>query len=170
MQGICFIDPFFHLIIKGKKTQIRRLVSSSGKPKYKKDETVYLKEPYLATINLFPCENRVIYKFEYDNPPNYYWENKLFMPQKYARCFIKITDVRTEQLQNISAEDCVREGIEEFEGFYFCPSGCFITPDYGNILTPQTAYAALINKINGKRTWERNPLVYVYDFVLKALS
>ena len=32
--------------------------------------------------------------------------------------------------------------------------------------TPQEAYAALIDKINGKGTWESNPYVWAYDFEL----
>ena len=30
--------------------------------------------------------------------------------------------------------------------------------------TPKEAYAALIDKINGKNTWDSNPFVWVYDF------
>ena len=30
----------------------------------------------------------------------------------------------------------------------------------------QQVYAALIDKISGKGTWERNPWVYAYDFKL----
>lgn len=32
--------------------------------------------------------------------------------------------------------------------------------------TPRKAYAALIDKISGKGTWERNPWVFVYNFKL----
>lgn len=32
--------------------------------------------------------------------------------------------------------------------------------------TPQEAYAALIDRINGKGTWESNPFVWVYDYEL----
>lgn len=32
--------------------------------------------------------------------------------------------------------------------------------------TPREAYAALIDKISGKGTWESNPWVIVYDFEL----
>ena len=35
-----------------------------------------------------------------------------------------------------------------------------------NVKTPHEAYAALIDKISGKGTWERNPYVFVYDFEL----
>lgn len=32
--------------------------------------------------------------------------------------------------------------------------------------TPRKAYAELIDKINGKGTWKRNPYVFVYNFKL----
>lgn len=33
-------------------------------------------------------------------------------------------------------------------------------------VTPREPYAKLIDKISGKGTWERNPLVFVYEFEL----
>lgn len=32
--------------------------------------------------------------------------------------------------------------------------------------SPKFAYAALIDKVSGKGTWESNPYVFVYDFEL----
>jgi hypothetical protein len=36
----------------------------------------------------------------------------------------------------------------------------------GNFCTSREAYAALIDSINGKGTWESNPFVWIYDFKL----
>lgn len=33
-------------------------------------------------------------------------------------------------------------------------------------MKPREAYAALIDRISGKGTWESNPYVFVYDFEL----
>ena len=33
-------------------------------------------------------------------------------------------------------------------------------------VTPREAYAALIDRLNGKGTWASNPIVWVYDFEL----
>ena len=152
-------------------------------PRYKVGETVYLKEPY----HVFDEENNLcLYKY----PPKEDWmtdkefsdivhslselkgwHNKLFMPEKYARYFIKITNVRAERLQDISEEDCIREGITSY---LLDPSKAYThikeygIKDYmGGFNTPQEAYAALINKINGKDTWDNNPWVWVYDYELK---
>jgi hypothetical protein len=140
------------------------------KPKYKPGEKLYLKEPY------YICPDKILHKYngaviglyEANGIPakEQKWQNKMFMPAKYARYFIEITGVRAERLQEISDEDCIKEGIDEYKGCYFSPIGCYIAPDYWNIKTPQNAYAALIDKINGKGTFAKNPFVWVYDFKL----
>ena len=38
--------------------------------------------------------------------------------------------------------------------------------EWTDFRTPQEAFAILIDKINGKGTWESNPYVWVYDFEL----
>lgn len=87
---------------------------------------------------------------------------------------IRITDVRVERLQDISDEDCIAEGIYKDDGkTHFNGYAFQITRDqYGNMLskqwysTPREAYAALIDRISGKGTFERNPYVFVYEFEL----
>ena len=39
-------------------------------------------------------------------------------------------------------------------------------PKGNRYTTPREAYAALIDKLSGKGTWESNPYVFVYDFEL----
>lgn len=187
MKGICFTDPLFHKVVKGEKTQTRRGAThqhfsyselSNVKqgvyihpaiPKYKVGEKVYLKEPYSIIADY---EKGLITKYKFDYPASFShkWSNKLFMPESAARYFIEITAVRAERLQDISAGDCMKEGIE------YSPEAVPIGYPFGaefpynngfhNYTTAKEAYAALINKINGKGTWEKNPFVWVYDFKL----
>jgi hypothetical protein len=131
------------------------------KPRYKIGETVFLKEPYdrsyipeigekydnpLSAAGDPKCW-KTIYRFDgiYIDAE---WNNKLFMPAKYARHFIKITDVCCERLQDISDEDCIAEGIIKV------------------YTTPQAAYAEIIDRIHGKGTWKSNPYVHVYTYKL----
>jgi hypothetical protein len=138
--------------------------SKEFKPRYKPGETLYLKEPYS-----FDMEDSVVYKYNALEMPNYQWENKLFMPAEYARHFIKITGVRAERLQDISDEDCMKAGIEaydyyeEYIGSNFCSYSNGIKDGFEYSCE---AYAALIDSISGKGTWESNPFVWVYDFKL----
>lgn len=83
--------------------------------------------------------------------------------------WIRITKVRIQRLQDISDNDCIKEGIFEDSGDDKFPPSIFYDFE-GNkddgFDTPREAYAALIDKINGKGTWESNPYVWVYEFEL----
>jgi hypothetical protein len=95
------------------------------------------------------------------------WSNKMFVRADLMPHQIQITDIRLEKLQDISEDDCLKEGVLE----QFRPQSMSCKFYIPNILdldfsTPKEAFAALIDKINGKGTWERNPYVIVYEFKL----
>lgn len=108
------------------------------------------------------------YKREHENLAG--WNNKMFTNTKMPFATIKITKIRVERLQDISDEDCLKEGIIEHTAeiipnyppyTQYC---CGISEVFCD--TPRQAFAALIDKINGNGTWESNPYVWVYDFEL----
>ena len=81
---------------------------------------------------------------------------------------IKITDVRVERLQDISDEDCLREGIlfhpnDSPDIYYFFDK---VSSLWNGFNTARKAYATLIDKVGKKGTWASNPYVFVYDFEL----
>ena len=97
------------------------------------------------------------------------YENKMFVRSDLMPHRIRITDIQLQRLNNISDEDCMREGITkgDFKDFpqqmYFPYKGC---KDTEVMWTPQGAFSILIDKICGKGTWDSNPWVYVYTFEL----
>ena len=97
------------------------------------------------------------------------YENKMFVRADLMPHRIRITDIQLQRLNNISDEDCIREGITkgDFKDFpqqmYFPYKGC---KDTEVMWTPQGAFSILIDKICGKGTWDSNPWVYVYTFEL----
>ena len=97
------------------------------------------------------------------------WNNKMFVRADYMLHRIRINKVRIQRLQEISDNDCIKEGIFEDSGDDKFPPSIFYDFE-GNkddgFDTPREAYAALIDKINGKGTWESNPYVWVYEFEL----
>lgn len=108
------------------------------------------------------------------------WTNKMFVKAELMPHRIRITRVRLQLLQDISDEDCLKEGIyyDEKNGksvgypfavpFYYTFKGAFNTKT-GRMLhwtTPREAYTVLIDRVSGKGTWERNPYVLAYDFEL----
>ena len=105
------------------------------------------------------------------------WTNKMFVRANLMKRHIRITDVKVERLRDISEEDCLKEGIIFIESAsimgedaYFFAVKRKVGQMYDNILkffsSPQRAYADLIDKINGKGTWESNPWVVAYSFEL----
>ena len=148
----------------------------SAQPRYKVGEKVYLKEEFCFDGII---KNLIYYKYDNldwrDLPTYPRWKNKIFMPEKYARYFIEITGVRCERLQDISDEDCLKEGVYPHRVFvpkindyallyHFSPE--LERKEMRGYCNARQAYAALIDKINGKGTWESNPYVWVYDFKL----
>lgn len=96
------------------------------------------------------------------------WNNKMFVRSEACKHQIRITNVRVECLQNISDEDCLKEGIE-FDGkaqSFYCGMNCSTNSKIWLGYTPREAYSALIDKVGKKGDWERNPFVFVYDFKL----
>lgn len=133
--------------------------------RYKVGEILFLKEPYFINE-----DGSIDYKF--DNKTGHKkWENKLFMPEKYARHYIRIIDKRQEYLQDITTEECLKEGIEPYS-MVVDSSLRLISTAYLNHIDGELyfhardAFAALIDEIDGKGTWDKNPIVTRYEFEL----
>ena len=97
------------------------------------------------------------------------WNNKMFVKAEFMPHQIQITNIKLERLQDISDEDCLKEGI------------CLLKDDksinwkyYGvdkrslNILgyTPKEAFYSLIDKVSGKGTWDKESWAVVYYYKL----
>lgn len=95
------------------------------------------------------------------------WTNKRFVRADLMEETIRITDIQLQRLNNINDEDCLKEGVEKWIDCYIV-SGIMENQGKNNICfdTPREAFAALIDRISGKGTWQRNPWVYVYTFEL----
>lgn len=96
------------------------------------------------------------------------WGNKMFVKADLMPHHIKITDIKVERLQDISDEDCLKEGIIHVSTFlgqkiYHTPH---VNGSYLSTNVAQEAFAYLIDKVSGKGTWESNPFVFAYEFVL----
>nr|DAH86268.1 MAG TPA: ASCH domain protein [Caudoviricetes sp.] len=101
------------------------------------------------------------------------WTNKMFVKAELMPHHIRITDVKVERLQDISDEDCLREGVIVDDvpfvedNFHIIPTR-YIKHSRGNYwVTPRAAFAALIDKVSGRGTWNSNPLVWCYSFELE---
>lgn len=96
------------------------------------------------------------------------FNNKMFVAADMMIHQIHITDVRVERLQDISDEDCIKEGVRKVVN----ENGIYVQYYVGkgdnacSFENPREAFAHLINKVSRKYVWSENPYVFVYDFEL----
>lgn len=96
------------------------------------------------------------------------WSNKMYVHAELMPHRIRITDIKVERLQDISDEDCLKEGVlmREIRPFrtieikYHVPNTVIYKDN------PIAAFAVLIDKVSGKGTWDSNPWVFAYTFEL----
>lgn len=97
------------------------------------------------------------------------WGNKMFVKSNLMPHQIMITNIRCERLQDISTDDCMKEGIfcSHIEGFDDAFSYDATNDSKRKkwwYRTPIEAYKMLSCKLH--LHWGSNPLVFVYDFEL----
>lgn len=160
-------------------------VPKENQPAYKIGEEVAIAQKYKEIadnpffINEIAADERTPILMECEKG----WNNKMFVKASYMPHRIRITNIKVERLRHITDEDCLKEGIRLYkQGVPQCKTEVVgnidFIPPYGfddchikmfrNFDTPREAFAALIDKVSGKGTWEKNPWVFVYTFeVLK---
>lgn len=148
-------------------------------PIYRLNELLYVKEtfmPYDTIGSMVAGKRQFLYKAsfgiewsEFIEERHGEWCSPNAMTKLYARLFLRITNVRAERLQDITPEDCIREGIKpetpmHMVGFYggkqlkrAVRDGC--VNDYAELWN-----SIYLKRDNGKYSWENNPYVFVYEF------
>nr|DAE93938.1 MAG TPA: ASCH domain protein [Caudoviricetes sp.] len=168
------IDDIFDIvddciIWKDKSDNIRM----TFEPKYKVGEVVAIAQSYMD-VDQFHRKGKNAAYLEYLDSilpelklyPG--WGNKMFVKADLMPHHIKITGIKVERLQDISDEDCLKEGIIHVSTFlgqkiYHTPH---VNGSYLSTNVAQEAFAYLIDKVSGKGAWESNPFVFAYEFVL----
>ena len=150
---------------------IRERVSIDRYAKYQPGEVVAVAQSYKSVF-----EESLNYTI-----PRWHWlddhivekgfKNKMFVRASEMPHQILITDVKIERLQDISEEDCLREGLQEYfpypnvtevREFRYFKHGIVRK----SISPASKCLANLIDEICGKGTWVNNPYVFVYSFKL----
>ena len=173
-------------VLDGTKTMTRRVLKE-GTPlgnweetkkhlPHKVGEVVAIAQPYKDIIERLPMHSDAILD-EVGMPRKEFkagWTNKMFVRADLMPHHIRITDVKAEDLQDISDEDIMREGIRK-EGYaggcmycynktYIRKGNRYVEPIYNT--TPMRSFASLMYKIIGGRTWKSDPWVVAYSFEL----
>lgn len=131
-------------------------------PPYHTDDILYVRETWRKGLE------RYIYRADYSDTEKFYrggkeiemkWHPSIHMPKEAARIWLKVTDVRVERLQEISAESALTEGADK----YVHLNGKF---DENAILTSFIGiWDSTIKKSDLDRYgWNVNPWVWVIEF------
>lgn len=87
------------------------------------------------------------------------WSPSIYHPRWAARILLRVTDIRCERVQAISAEDCLAEGIE------YDPTG-LTKSELRSAVLP--IFERLWNDTNSHRLdeygWDENPWVWIIEF------
>lgn len=84
------------------------------------------------------------------------WKPSIHMSRKRSRLNLEITGLRVERLQDITEHDAYCEGVQLTDDFTGCAedlNGSYVT-----------AYEYLWKQINGEKSWDENPWVWVIEF------
>lgn len=97
------------------------------------------------------------------------WSNKMFVKSDLMPHQIIITNIRCERLQDISTDDCMKEGIYCCHMVWYHNRYSYDATNDSKRKkwwydTPIEAYKMLSCKLHFH--WNSNPLVFVYDFKL----
>lgn len=197
MKKIMFNDKYglTQAVLDGSKTMTRRIIHAENIPDdpeygyapnidaccvFSEDDVVAKSQYNLCEVVAIAQAYKDIYEkrgFDMHDPFTFVgdsagWTNKMFVKADLMPHHIKITSIRVEHLQDISDEDCLREGVRLWEDadpkYKLNPLGKLyeIAGRWDGYKSPREAFAALIGYVSGKGTWESNPLVWVYKFEL----
>lgn len=142
-------------------------VCAEKKLPYKVGEVVAVAQSYEQAYcqGNMDADDAIIRGLKYDPGMS----NKMYVRADLMPHQIRITGIRCERLQDISDAECMKEGVRvEFAKngrlmYYY-----FDIKRWREVWfdTPREAFSALIDKVSGRGTWDRNPWVVVYEFEL----
>lgn len=173
IKSILFNNEMVCAILNDRKTCTRRIAKfSSGenskrikKSPYQVGDILYVREAWNVSK-----DRQYVYKAIVTNSDNTEkpFQPSIYMPKEAARIWLKVTNIRTEHLQDMTEEDCIKEGI--------CPSyckecnapfGCDCCPDegYNEIDAFAELWDSTIKKSDlAQYGWDANPYIWVIEF------
>lgn len=170
---ILFSTSMVKSILKGDKTQTRRLIKNKNATSIQPGDILWVREMFysnpehdkaspkqLVNIGLDIFYVADLTNEEIINPVNKRKNRpSIFMPKEACRIFLEVTELRSEKLQDISDKDCMSEGIFKNEENRYGVKPAKLTWDKAI-----NAFRFLWIIIHGFDSWDENPKVWVYTF------
>ena len=196
MKKIMFNDKYglTQAVLEGRKTMTRRIIQDDVVERYSDPwdlmgncaryhfgEVVAIAQSY-NDVNSggYPVDSRyapfrtAYYSVGCVKESNGGWNNKMFVKADLMPHHIKITNVHVERLQDCSDDDILKEGVfqisapiyRHYNGIGYTFKGWTERGVECSSDTPKGAFKALIDKTCGRGTFESNPYVFAYSFML----
>lgn len=156
-------------VLRGTKTRTWR---ADKKPRYEVGEIVAIKQSYKEVMSYTFYNDKNLY----DKVCNLFDDagatNKMFVKNELMPHQIRITKVTPCRLQDITDDECMKEGVESYmqgNNTYYNCRGIYMRGHPGVLNPFKTAkdcFFMLINKLNGWGYWNTNPNGYAYEFEL----
>ena len=165
MKGILFNEKYGleSSVLNGNKTRTWR---ADKKPRYEVGEIVAIKQCYCYVYgeNSDFLERKVSTDFLINEIFTCAgWRNKMFVKNELMPHQIRITAVKKCKLQDLTDEECLKEGIKKGSVYGFIyKKGKWIK----KALTAIKAFEHLIDDLMDKGYWDSNPEGYAYEFEL----
>lgn len=150
-------------------------LSKRWNPPYHTDDILYVRETWcgLPVNEAGHMRGHTIYYYKADGelrPKGWRgtWHPSIHMPKEAARIWLKVTDVRVERLQEITDNECIKEGIYP-SNCRDCNDifGCDVCPDegYDEVDKFVEVWNSTIKKSDlNCYGWDANPWVWVIEF------
>ncbi len=159
-------DAGFYMDYENGETKVR--LCPYGQP----GDRLWVRETFTAqeagccsSVPLYPPNDVVLYRADpmYDGmePGDFAWgwTPAIYMPRKWSRLTLEITEVRVQRLQEITDGEVASEGVDW--------ASKRIGNDHGS--PARDAFAFLWDKLNNKRCpWSSNPWVWAITFKRSA--
>ena len=194
MKSILFNDEMVRAILSGRKTQTRRPItpqpdddakimigevgsskgvayigdSTSGghvtrvvSPFGKVGDRLWVREAFTLTVP----DEKPMYRATWKNPAGIKWKPSIHMPRWASRITLEITDIRIEQVQEITEHEAIKEGVldHRFNGYESISE-----EEIRELLngSPKVAFRCLWDSLYEKKGlgWNANPWVWVLTF------
>lgn len=128
----------------------------------------------------YKSPSRYMYRANYSNTEQFYtdgkevnikWHPSIHMPKEAARIWLKVTDVRVEQLKEITEDGALREGAQGVicDHVALGEHGCTDCMNTGWLEPPQVEFMQIWNSTIKKPDidrygWDASPYVWVIEF------
>lgn len=126
---------------------------------YQPEQLLWVRETWKPALSGGVAYYKATFDSAIADAPNIGWKPSIYMPRWASRLTLEVTGVRVEQVQSISEDDALAEGVEAWAKAY-----CSRNPE--DQLDPVEYFGLLWNSINQAKGygWENDPWVWVVEF------